>query len=343
VTIQLPSREDSDTDLEHGIDTDFEHELQHPEVLFEEARWRRRRRWMAGSAIAAAAVAGLLLFGTAGGGGGGAGATGRPHGSGPGATGSHLTASHLFPGAPATTGFYTGPGASCPLAHHNRYLPAWSGCVSTMLADVSGTGRDDLVITYSRLSHVGLKSPPRLRRFVKRYPAVQAMLRVVSPDGQIVTTPVRYPTPPANNIPARLQNADAAKLIAAAHISGEPGKQMVLQTGQISSGSNALVYSLYRGRLISSGVVLAYGGDGGSQAGFQCVKGNPPRLVQRDYELIRGIRSSGASVHIYGRWKISTTTYAWRGPRLVKLTEDNVKRRLVPNDTAGAGCMKGVA
>jgi hypothetical protein len=340
VTIQLPSREDNDTD------TDFDRERELPEVLFEEARRRRRRRWMAGSSvIAVAAIAGWLVLGSGGGGGGGAAVTAnsQPHGGGSGATGSHPTAGSLFPGAPSTSGFYTGPGASCPLAPRNRYLPAWSGCVSTMVADVSGSGRADLVIAYSRLRHADVKPLPRLRKFGTRYPAVQAMLRIVRPDGHLITTTIRYRTPAANNTPAKLQTADAAALISVAHISGQDGKQMVLQTGQISSGSNALVYSLYGGHLVSSGALLGYGGDGGSQAGFQCVAGSPPRLIQRGYELIRGIRASGESVHIYGWWKVTTTTYAWHGPRLAAHTAVTVKRRMVPNDTAGGGCTKGIA
>jgi hypothetical protein len=340
MTLQLPPRE-------AGADTG--HEAKPPEVLFEEARRRRRRRWGAGGAVATAAgVAAVLLFGTAGGGGGGGGATltGHPAGQGSGAGSGHSSEGRLLAGAPVTERFYTGPGASCPLAPHSRYLPAWSGCVSTMVADVSGNGQKDLVITYSRLSHVSLRGLPArsLDRSQdrRRYAAEQAMIRVVSPSGQMATAAIRYTTPPASRLAGKLQKADAAALISTSHISDEPGKQMVLQINQISSGSNAVVYSLYRGHLVSSGALLGYGGDGGSQAGFQCVAGSPPRLIQRDYELSHGLRASGESVHIYGWWKVTTTTYAWHGPRLVAGTAVTVKRRMVPNDTAGSGCTKGI-
>lgn len=304
---------------------------------------------MAGRVVVTAAViAAALIFGMGRGGGSGAGATanGQPFDSGSGATSGHLIASRLFPGAPSSGRFYTGPGASCPLAHRNRYLPAWSGCVSTMVADVSGSGRRDLVMTYSRLSHVGLGSPPRPGKpgqSSRRYLAEQAMLRIVSPDGDIITAPIEYRTVPVNNTPARLEKADAAALISVAHVSGEPGEEIFLQTGQSSSGSIALAYSLYRGHLVSSGALLGYGGDSGTQAGFQCVAGNPPRLIQYTYALIRGIKAIHNTVHIYGWWNVTTTTYAWRGPRLVRLTQNTAKRRVLPSDTVGVGCTKGIA
>jgi hypothetical protein len=315
-----------------------------PEVLFEEARRRRRRRWMAGGALVTAAIiAAALLLGMAGGGGGGSGSTshGQPSGSRSAANTGHVTASRLFPGAPTTQGYYTGPGAECTVVPRNRYLPVWSGCVSVAVADVSGSGRRDLVLSYSRLSHVGLKSLPRLRepgRSSERYQAKQAMLRVVSPDGHIVTAPVEYMTTPFNKTPAQLEKAQASALISVAHVSDEPGKVIFLQTEQISSGTNALAYSLYHGRLVSSGVVLGYRGDGGTRASFQCLAGNPPQLVQHNYELTQVIHEQ-----IYGWWNETTTTYAWHGPRLAKIASSTVKRRVSPRDSVGDGCTKGVA
>jgi hypothetical protein len=342
MTTELPSRERSDADIEC--------DWVYPEVLFEEARQRRRRRWKVGSVIAVAAViAGALVLGMGGGGGHGPGNTahGQPSGSGSGATSSHVNATRLFPGVRSSGGFYTGPGASCPLAPRNRYLPAWSGCVSTMVADVFGNGRQDLVLSYSRLSHTALGGlPPRLRtrrQASTRYPAEQAMLRIVTPDGHMITTPIKYTTVPVDNTPAKLEKADAAALISVAHVSDEPGKQIVLQTGQISSGSTAVAYSLYHSHLVSAGAVLGLGGDSGSQAGFQCVAGNPPRVIQQTYDLLRGIKAVGNTVHIYGWWDVTTTTYAWRGSRLVKVTQHTAKHRVLPSDTAGVGCTKGIA
>jgi hypothetical protein len=336
MTTQLPPRERSDVDLPRDWES--------PDVLFEEARRRRRRRWMAGGALVTAAIiAAALILGWAGGGGGGSGSSahGQPSGSGSAANTGHVTASRLFPGAPTTQGFYTGPGGACTVVPRNRYLPAWSGCVSVAVADVSGSGRRDLVLSYSLLSHVGFKSLPRLRkpgRSSERYPAKQAMLRVVSPDGHVVTAPIEYMTTPVGKFPAQLVKAQASALISVAHVSDEPGEVIFLQTGQISSGTNALAYTLYHGRLVSSGVVLEYRGDGGTRASFQCLAGNPPRLVQHDYELTQVIHEQ-----IYGWWNETSTTYAWHGPRLVKIASSTVKRRVSPRDSVGVGCTKGVA
>jgi hypothetical protein len=338
MTTQLPSRERSDPDIHP--------DWRLPEVLFEEARRRRHRRWMAGSVLATAAIStAALILGMAGGGGGGAGSTadGQPSGSGSGAASGHAAASHLFPGAPSTEGFYTGPGASCPLAPRSRYLPAWSGCVSSMLADVSGSGRRELVLTYSRLSHKSLASLPRLGKVPTRYPAEQAMLRIVSPDGDIITTPIGYTIASTKSFAGGPQKAYAAALISVAHTSDEPGEQMFLEVQHISSGSTAVAYSLYRGHLVPSGALLGYGGDSGSQSGFECVAGNPPRLLQHTYELIRGIKTVGNTVHIYGWWNVTTATYAWHGPRLTQIAQSTVERRVLPRDSVGAGCIKGIA
>ncbi len=337
-TTQLPPRERSEADVRRDHKS--------PDVLFEEARHRRRRRWMAGGALSAAAViAGALMLGMAGGGGGGSGSTanGQPSSSGPAASTGHVTASRLFPGAPSTQSYYTGPGAVCTLAPRSRYLPAWSGCVSAMVADVYGDGRQDLVLSYSRLSHVSSSGSARVGkpgRANRRYEAKQAMLRIVSPDGHVVTTPIEYRTTRVEKTPAQLERAQAAALISVAHVSDEPGKEIFLGTGHISSGSTALAYSIYHGRLISSGVVLGYRGDGVTKASFQCLAGNPPRLTQHSYELIRGIKVINGA--IYGWWQETTTTYAWHGPQLVMIAQNTVKLRVSPSKSVGVGCTRGI-
>ena len=330
-TTQLAPRQPAEPDGEHGSDV--------PEVLFEEARRRRRRRWLAGGSILAAGILiGGLTLGNAGGGGGRSSGEVRQHpsGSGPGAGSGHATESRLFPGAPATQSYYTGPGASCQLAPRNRYLPAWSGCVSTMVADVSGTGRPDLVLTYSSVRHTGVSR----KETGGRYPAVQAMLRVVSPDGRVITEPIRYMTSLFNRTPARLQSAESTALISIAHVSDQPGEEIFLKTQQISSGSLALAYGLYRGRLVSAGVLLGIGGDSGTQAGFQCLPGNPPVLLQHYYSPISRITFFKGELD--GRWAETTTTYEWHGPLLLKVRQVTVKRRMRPSDTAGIGCRRGI-
>ena len=339
MTTQLPLRDQADTTSGH--------EREAPEVLFEEARRRRRRRWMAGSVLASAAIiAAALTLGTGGGGSGdGAGRTAhaQPSGSGSGASSGHANVSSPFAGAPPSTGrYYVGPGTACPLAPRSRYLPAWSGCVTARVVDLSGKGRRDLVLLYSRLSHPSVRGLPLRQRgshrSQTRYLAKQAMLRVVSADGHMSTAPIDYGTTPFNNTPAQLEKANAAALISVAHVGEEPGKEIFLQIQQISSGSTVVAYSLYRGRLIASGVVLGYGGDGGTRASFQCLSGNPPEIIQHTYELARVIHDP-----IYGWWNETTTSYAWQGPQLVKIAQSTIKRRVSPGDGVGVGCAKGVA
>lgn len=340
MTTQLQSRERSDATTGP--------EPMSPDVLFEEARQRRRRRWMAWSAlITAAIIAATLILGTGGGGDGGSGhdANGHPSSFGSGLNSSHLT-SRLFPGAPSTQHYYTGPGPECALAPRNRYLPRWSGCVSVMVADVSGNGHPDLILTYSRLSHVssggstlGSDSPGRA---AKLYSGEEAMLRIVSPDGHVITTPIEYRTTPFKKTPAQLQKAQAAALISVAHVNDLPGKEIFIQTGEISSGTLALPYSLFRGRLVSSGVFLGYGGDSGAQNGFQCLPGNPPRVVAHNYQLIGGaIKVIHKTINAW--WQETTATLAWRGPRLVKIAQSTARRLVAPNDHVGIGCIKGIS
>lgn len=339
MTTQLPSHGRSD--LERASESPEILFEQSPEVLFEEARRRRRRRWKAGATLfAAAVIVGALIFGTGGGGDGGSGAQAHGHGSSPGsgAGSGHLTANSPFPGIPATQGFYTGPGASCQRAPRSRYLPDWSGCVSATVADVLGNGRPDLVLTYSLLSHVAMT--PR-GGGVKRYEARQSMLRVVSRDGRTITAPIEYRVGPFRKSPAQIEKAQSAALISVAHVSDEPGDKIFLQTEHISSGSLALAYSLDHGRLVSSGVLLGLGGDSVTQAGFQCLAGNPPRLLQHYFELnnpgLKMVRGE-----IYGLWAETTVTYTWHGPKLVAIAHNTVKRLMRPSDGVGTGCTKGI-
>jgi hypothetical protein len=167
------------------------------------------------------------------------------------------------------------------------------------------------------------------------------MLRIVSPDRDVITAPITYRTAPAKKTPSQVERAAAAALISVADVSDEPGKTIFVQTGQLSSGSTALAYSLNHGQLVPAGVVLRYGGDSATKAGFQCVGANPPRIVAHSYDLTRGIKIIHGK--IYGWWNEVTTTYVWRGIRLVKLAQRTLKRRVLPSDSVGDGCIKGIA
>lgn len=317
MTTQLPSRERAATDRES------------PDVLFDEARRRRRRRWMAGSALMVAAIiAGALILGMAGGGGGGSAgrATGQPSGSGSGASSGHANPSRLFVGAPSTQPNSGVETYACPLAPRNRYLPRWSGCVTTRVANLTGNGGQDLLLIFSRLGHHPISRPgaPRGQRTV--YPAQRAMLRVVTATGAMMTTAIN--------------GVRAADLFSLAHVNNQPGKEIFLQVQQISSGASYVAFSFNGSRLVSAGVGFGSGGDSADGNGFDCLPGNPPRVIERNYQLVHGIKL----VHqmTFGLWKEDISTLAWHGPRLVTISRQSFERRLLPKETVGVGCTTGI-
>ncbi len=164
------------------------------------------------------------------------------------------------------------------------------------------------------------------------------MLRLVTSDGQIISAPIHYKVAQPHGKLGLIDVPAAAALISIAHVNQLRGKEIFVQVGHISSGSTAVAYSLDHGQLVASGVVLGYGGDGGTRANFQCLAGNPARLLQHTYQLVQVIHDP-----MYGVWNETTVTYAWHGPRLVKIAQSTVNRRLSPRDTVGISCIKGIA
>ena len=72
------------------------------------------------------------------------------------------------------------------------------------------------------------------------------------------------------------------------------------------------------------------------KADFDCL-GDPPRLIQRAYELI------GPTT--YGWWQETNVIYAWHGPKLVLISRRTFKRRgavTISNLGIGHGCTSGV-
>ncbi len=293
--------------------------------VIEEARGRQRSHRRMGAVIVAVAAGLLLAVSAGGGGGGGTGrrAAGQPSAAGPGA--GHASASRAFPGAPSTQpDGYGVETAACPLAPPNRYLPARSGCVTVMRADVDGDGRPDLILVYSRLSRQHPSDYPGIAASLRRqFVADAAFLKLVLADGTTVS--------------ARLRQTRAAAIDSVAHVNDDPGSEIFLEVGRISSGASAVAYGYHDGQLLPAAVTLDYGGDSASRAGFDCLRGNPPRVVQRAYE------SLGPTLD--GWWQESEVTYAWRGPRLVKIGTRTFKRRgaVAASDTSiGRGCTGGV-
>jgi hypothetical protein len=132
-----------------------------------------------------------------------------------------------------------------------------------------------------------------------------------------------------------IARARAGALVAVADVNRDPGSELFVESARTSSGASVNVYGLHDGKLVPAGVTLSYGGDSASRAGFNCLAGNPPRLVQRTFELV------GPTIHAW--WKETEITYAWRGPHLVKTATRTFKHRGVPPASAidvGAGCQR---
>ena len=235
-----------------------------------------------------------------------------------------------FPGAPATqpNGYGVSSGM-CPLAPRSRYLPRRSGCVTVARADINGDGRPDLVIVYSRLSKQTVPGypgePPSMKR---EFEAQAAFLKVVLADGTSVTTRIN-----GGN------GAKAAAVDAVAHVNADPGDEIFLEVARISSGATGVAYGFHDGALVPAGVFLSYNGDSGVEAAFNCVSGNPPRLIQRYFAFI-GPNEFTRS------WREHEVVYAWHGPKLLRLSVHSFKRlvALKSSETRiGRGCIRGVS
>lgn len=293
--------------------------------VIEDARRRQRRHRRVGVAVIAAALAAALLLGPAGGGGGGgAGHSrgGRPSGSGRPAGSGHSGSARLFTGAPPSQPNQGVVTDACPLARANRYLPRWSGCVTARVADLSGAGRPDLLLVYSRLAHHRIRGTGTVRHAL--YRARQAVLRVVTADGALMTRPIH--------------GSLAADVVSVTGLNDRPGKQILLRINRTSSGATMALFSVSGRRLVAAGPLLGAGGDSASAAGFDCLTG-PPRVIRRAYELIHGMKLVGGE--IYGVWRETLTTFEWRGPRLVMVARRVVRGRLLPRETVGGGCLRG--
>jgi hypothetical protein len=75
------------------------------------------------------------------------------------------------------------------------------------------------------------------------------------------------------------------------------------------------------------------------QAGFNCIPGDPPRLIQHIFTFV-GPNEFTRS------WRETTVVYAWHGSRLVQLQKRTLKHlvRLSSATThIGQGCLHGVA
>jgi hypothetical protein len=145
-------------------------------------------------------------------------------------------------------------------------------------------------------------------------------LEVVRPHGAVIMTPI--PSPQAN--PALLEIGN---------INGEPGAELFVLVGRISSGFSAYLYTFYDNQLIRPNLTLGYGGDSELRAGFSCEVGGPPRLGQYSFVL----QGPGET----GLWQRTNTIYAWHGATLRMIARDTSEHRGLPPLAAtgiGVGC-----
>jgi hypothetical protein len=213
----------------------------------------------------------------------------------------------------------------CPLAPANRYLPARSGCITAIRADINGDGRPDLILVYSRL---GGQHPYQYAGSVPSsvkhdFVADAAFMKVVLAGG--------------GGASIKIDGAWAAAVDAAARVTGTRRSEVFLEVSRLSSGASVVAYGFRDGRLIPAGATLYDGGDSAAKAGFDCLPGSPPRLIQRTFLLI--------GPTIYGWWRETNVLYAWHGPKLVQTSSRTFKRRgAVPASDIGfgQGCTNGV-
>jgi hypothetical protein len=197
-----------------------------------------------------------------------------------------------------------------------------------MRADIAGGGRSDLVLVYSHLDHSSAAYPGGPSVWKTYFGASDATLAVVLADGHRVSTPI------STGANGRNHRVRVAALIAVKHVDDDPGDEIFLEVSHISSGSNAVAYGLKDGRLVPAGVLLSYGGDSGSQGGFDCqAAAEPPELVQRVFLF--------GSPGVRARWKETELTYAWHGPKLLKIASRTFGENGNPSGreiAIGAGC-----
>jgi hypothetical protein len=304
-----PTRSEPDDEIDAGV--------------IKDARERQRRHRGSAAALATCVILAAAIIGFFGGGGTGSGANGGGHRPRPEPGGSHAQSGKPLRDAPVSQahGNWTAS-AACPVAPPSRYLPPWSGCVTVRRVDLTGAGRPDLVVLYSRLSHTHFISPGAHGSMLRDEIGRQAVLRVITAHGLTVST--------------TLVGVRAATVIAITHIGALPGKQIIIQTSELSSGSNAEIFSLDHDRLTPAGVTLAYGGDSRVQAGFDCL-GSPARLVQRVFVPLGNLLTAP--------WRETETTFVWRHARLVRLAARTVEHNGEPahsQTSVGAGCLRGV-
>jgi hypothetical protein len=186
-------------------------------------------------------------------------------------------------------GNWRGGRNTCDRAPRERGLPARIGCVSVVDADIDGDGRPDAAILYAtlathRLGNAGY-APRAFWLVVRRASGGELRLRI---------------RPTVSN-QFFLQHGN---------LNGVPGAELIVQTGRISSSTDAVIYTDAGGRLRRERPVLDFSGDSISKGGFTCSTGAHSEVVQHVYEQL-GQTSPRRDTR---------TTYAWRGATLRRVS-----------------------
>jgi len=180
------------------------------------------------------------------------------------------------------------------------------------------------VIVYSVLSqrHPWWYDGPVPAAIAKDFVPEHPYLKVVFPSGKSVTRQITGP---------RGTYASAIDFLSNF---GKPADNAIfLEATREVGGSADVAYDLRHGQLVAAGPTFEYGGDSAYRAGFTCVKGDPPGVIERTFALI--------GPTIYGAWRETVTTYSWQGGKLAPTSQHTFAEHGQPTkaDTAaGTRC-----
>jgi hypothetical protein len=214
-----------------------------------------------------------------------------------------------FLGVPhSQPGVWRKGGTVCPLAAPNRYLPKRAGCVSVDRADIDGDGYPDLILLYGH---------PTTHRARGGFVTRAYTLKILRSRGGELTKRMHLVEPPT--------------ITAIANVNNQPGDEIFLHLGSISSGSTVGVYAFDGRRLLRVGT-FNYGGDSAVAEGFACHQGHPATIVQHTF-MLNGSRETGP-------WKRTDTTYTWVGAHLRRTATTHTTQRHgpPPKHLTDAGC-----
>lgn len=196
----------------------------------------------------------------------------------------------------------------CTEAKRLAYVPERDVCSDALTANVDDQGRPDLVLLYGHpITGAGAT--------LKAFPET---LKVVGASGRIAQTTL------APSIPG-------PGIVAVGNVNASPGDELFIYGSWISSGAQIQVFSFKVGQLVRAKANLQIGGDSADRFSFNCVRTPRPEVIQDNYSLI--------GPTIYGRWRLTSDTYAWDSASLRLVDRTVTIHHGWPAATGiGAGC-----